>query len=72
MMSHPDDEVGSNRLPFVGPDGIRWTVRELVGAGGDPPCLVFESDGIVRRVRVYPPAWEALGSEALFALSWKV
>lgn len=71
-MSHAPDEVDSNRLAFLGPDGVRWTVREFVGDAGDPPCLVFESDSMVRRVRVYPTAWEALGSEALFALSWKV
>ena len=71
-MSHAEDVPGSIRLPFIDTDGVRWTVRELIGAGSDPPSLVFECDNIVRRVRAYPAGWETLGSDALVALSWKV
>ena len=71
-MSHAEGAWDSKRLPFTGPDGVRWTVRELDGTGDDPPCLVFECDNMVRRVRAYPIGWETLGSSALFALSWKV
>ena len=34
------------------------------------PCLVFESETVVRRVRTYPPGWRSLADEALETLSW--
>ena len=71
-MGQADDAGASNRLPFMGPDGVRWTVRELIGDRSDPPCLVFECDSMVRRVRAYPANWGSLDGDALFALSWKV
>lgn len=44
-----------------------WTVYEELEHG---PALVFETDGIARRVRNYPPGWRELSAEELYALSW--
>jgi hypothetical protein len=33
--------------------------------------LVFESEGVFRRVRHYPANWEELTDVQLYALSWK-
>jgi hypothetical protein len=53
-------------------DGVRWSVREvdtsrIPGARGDT-CLIFECDGVVRRVWDYAEAWARLSDEALWAL----
>lgn len=34
-------------------------------------CLLFEADGVVRRVRNYPPDWKALDDAALYELCLK-
>lgn len=53
---------------------MHWLVYELPPGSYDrraTPSLVFDSDGIVRRVREYPPDWRTLSDENLFALSWR-
>ena len=35
------------------------------------PTLVFSSDRVARRVRVYPPDWHVLPDDALIQLSWE-
>ena len=52
-------------------DGVRWTVRLVMDAYDrrSRPDLVFDSEGIARRVRNYPDDWYLLPDEALFALS---
>ena len=51
-----------------------WTVHEV--ATGDvawargPRCLLFSSEGAIRRVWRYPPTWRALPDAELEALSW--
>ena len=50
-----------------------WLVYELPPGNYDrreTPSLVFESEGIVRRVRDYPADWRTLSDENLLALSW--
>lgn len=60
--------AGGRRLRVQGEE---WLVYELLmpydrrGA-----TLVFESESIVRRVRVYPSNWRDLGDPELYALSW--
>lgn len=52
------------------PDGSMWRVFELVAAyDRRGPSLVFETDGVMRRVRVYPPDWRTLSDRDLLALS---
>lgn len=66
---------------FVGLDGVSrtrlvrhfkaagqdWTVYE---AGAADQALVFETDGVARRVRRYPAGWSELPDEELYVLSW--
>ncbi len=57
---------------FRAPDGVAWTIREHAvdhGAGG-APCLIFECEGVIRRVRNFPPNWRELSDDALHDLSW--
>jgi len=60
---------------FVDSTGRRWEVRELPGKPGAPPprspSLVFETEGLIRRVRRYPPNWLELPATELEALSWR-
>ena len=51
--------------------GNRWQVFELECADGTP-CLIFESNAAVRRIRVYPQNWNELPPEDLATLSWRV
>jgi hypothetical protein len=74
------DEIPSSRLRElqraarrIPSDGVLWLVYELAASAYDrrqSPCLIFESDSVVRRVRDYPPNWRELGDEDLIALSW--
>jgi len=53
-------------------DGIQWHVHEanaahVPGARRDR-CLIFDSDGIVRRVWTYPSDWMNLTDDALWGL----
>jgi hypothetical protein len=34
------------------------------------PDLVFETDGVIRRVREYPSNWAELSDAALMSVSW--
>lgn len=54
--------------------GVSWRVRE-VDATGTPGargtrCLVFDSEGVARRVWTYPTDWHDLDPAALLRLSW--
>jgi hypothetical protein len=51
-------------------DGHLWRVREAALADSGP-SLIFESEGVFRRVRQYPRDWQELSDDQLFALSWK-
>ena len=61
---------------FIAAGGSSWKVREFTGQGaglnGDGACLVFESDGAMRRIRTFPDNWQELEPDALMRLSWKV
>lgn len=52
-------------------DGVRWEVRLFVSRYDrrSRPDLLFESHGIVRRVRNYPADWHTLSDDGLFAVS---
>lgn len=62
------DSAESSRRRLVA-DGVTWTVRLYAGYDRRRgPDLLFESDGVVRRVRDYPADWFTLPAAALFAL----
>src|SRR3954468_13485050 len=53
-------------------EGIRWNVREMdstrvPGARRDR-CLIYESEGIIRRVWDFPETWRELSPDELWAL----
>jgi hypothetical protein len=54
-------------------DHEEWRVYELGPGAYDrrgSNSLIFESDGVVRRVRQFPADWRSMSPEALLALSW--
>jgi hypothetical protein len=56
----------------VGPDGELWHIYELVETTYDRrSSLVFETEGVIRRVRNYPAEWRLLPDAELLALSWQ-
>jgi hypothetical protein len=59
------------RRRYLTVDGVIWEVRLFVSQYDrrSRPDLVFESDGVVRRVRDYPEDWHTLSDEMLFAIS---
>jgi hypothetical protein len=68
-----ENVVSPVRRTFVDTVGRGWSVREvdmigLAWARG-PHCLLFDTDGMVRRVWVYPADWAYLSDAALLALS---
>lgn len=51
-----------------------WLVYEVLLATYDRRSamfLVFETEGVMRRVQRYPPDWTTLSDDALIALSWE-
>ena len=54
-------------------DHEQWRIYELAPASYDRRAgntLVFESEGVMRRVRNFPDDWRKLSPAALLALSW--
>jgi len=51
-------------------DGRQWIVFEFIDRIQDPPKrdLIFETAGLMRRIREYPADWRALADADLFAL----
>ena len=66
----PRDRVPRPHRLVRDEEGHLWRIRELTFADA-PPSLVFESEGVFRRVRHYPTNWEELTDVQLYALSWK-
>ena len=53
-------------------DGVRWTVHEA-SASRTPGakayrCLIFDSEGIVRRLWAFPEHWDQLGDDEILRL----
>ena len=70
-MTNNDTGAATALVIMIGHD--EWRVYELGPAPYDrrgANSLVFESDGVMRRVRSYPENWRELSPEALVALSW--
>lgn len=49
-------------------DRKQWTVEEVVDETSSR-SLIFASNGVARRVRVFPEDWRSLPDEVLYALS---
>ena len=77
-MSHDPDSVEpktrhhESAVRFIRTVDAEWRVYEQVSVYDrrQAPDLVFESDGVIRRVRNYPPNWKELSDAALLAVSW--
>lgn len=62
------------RARRVETESATWLVYELPLATYDRRStmfLVFETEGVMRRVQRYPPDWSSLSDDALIALSWE-
>jgi len=62
-------------VTFVDGDYVHWRVtehdgRRVPGSRGER-CLIFASEGVIRRVWDYPPAWRHLPPATLAAVSWR-
>jgi hypothetical protein len=65
--------TGASNALVITIDHEEWRVYELQPASYDrrgSNTLVFETDGVIRRVRNFPGNWRELPPEKLFALSW--
>lgn len=63
-------------VSFDGLDGTAWRVVECDAAGipgaRGPSCLIFFSEGLVRRLWDFPESWRSLTSEELEALMGRI
>jgi hypothetical protein len=67
-----DDEPATGKRSFYH-DHELWFVGERAARASDihrAPHLVFESDGMIRRVRTFPDNWRELSDVELWELSW--
>lgn len=67
------NETGAGNALVITLAQEEWRVYELEPASYDrrgSNTLVFETDGVMRRVRNYPADWRELSPDALLALSW--
>lgn len=59
---------------FVDESGVEWEVSEVDGsdvpAARGERCLIFRSQGAVRRVWQYPKTWTTMSARELVELSW--
>lgn len=68
------NETGAAHALVITIEHEAWRVYELAPASYDRRggnTLVFETEGVIRRVRNYPDNWRELSPEALLALSWR-
>ena len=68
-----NNETGAANALVVRIDHEDWRIYELPPPAYDRRAsntLVFESDGVIRRIQRFPADWRELPIEALVALSW--
>jgi len=68
-----NNEIGAANALIIHIDHEQWRIYELSPASYDrrgSNTLVFESDGVIRRVRNFPADWRNLSVTELLALSW--
>ena len=69
-----NNETGAANALVIIFEHEEWRIYELAPASYDRRAgntLVFETEGVIRRVRNYPGNWRQLSPDALLALSWK-
>ena len=65
---------GLTNCRTIDTDDAQWWVYELESGPYDRRSgrsLIFESDGVLRRVRDYPADWRELSDAQLMAVSWR-
>ena len=68
-----NNEIGAATALVIIVDHEEWRVYELAGGSYDRRAsntLIFESEGVMRRVRNFPENWREMSTAALVALSW--
>lgn len=68
-------QAATRKVRHLVADGLRWEVREVPAPQFDRrggAHLVFDGEQVMRRVRFFPPDWESLSDEALYALSQQI
>lgn len=68
-----NNDTGAANALVITIDHEEWRIYELAPAPYDrrgANTLVFESDGVMRRIRSFPANWRELPADALLALSW--
>lgn len=68
--ARPRERVERSRRLVRDDEGLVWRIREVTFAD-TTPSLVFEAEGVFRRVRRYPTNWYELTDEQLYELSWR-
>lgn len=65
------DRLPDSRARELKCEGLRWLVREVdtthVPGARAPSCLIFESEGVVRRAWRYPDDWRRLSDDRLWS-----
>lgn len=72
FVSRPTDAAKVRAL-FA--DDMRWIVREMPAPKFDRrggTHLLFEADGVMRRVRTFPATWHELPDAQLYALTDRI
>jgi hypothetical protein len=69
----PAIQEGEPPVRVIQADATEWRVYEQppVYDRRRRPDLVFESEGVIRRVRNYPTNWLDLTDDELIAVSWE-
>lgn len=65
--------IGAANALIITIDHEEWRIYELAPGVFDrrgSNTLIFESDGVMRRVRNYPADWRDLSDSELLSLSW--
>ena len=68
-----NNATGATNALIITIDHEVWRIYELAPGVLDrrgSNTLIFESDGVMRRVRNYPPNWRELSDAELVRLSW--
>jgi hypothetical protein len=68
-----NNAIGAANALIITVDHEEWRIYELAPGALDrrgSNTLVFESDGVMRRVRNYPSNWRELPASELVKLSW--
>ena len=68
-----NNDTGAGNALVITIDHEEWRIYELPPSSYDrrgSNTLIFESDGVMRRVRSFPADWRELDVDALLSLSW--